>query len=148
MLFSRLIPLVGECSTQKRWCLWCVRITQHRGLVGCFFSSILRATNPRPSRINFGPLCSCSTLPPGAHDEWLGMKFYALALHGGACVSSRFLDRNCLSQLDVMWAALPALMLWAGESGLGLDSMLLRGKPHSCHIWEQDQFFLHFHPSY
>lgn len=85
-------------------------------------SSILRATNARPSECNFCPLCSCSIFPPGAHDEWLWMKYYALALYAGACVSSQFLDRNCFSQLDVMWAPLPgpSVLGWRAWRGFRL----------------------------
>ena len=62
LLFPRLLPYVGECSTQERWCVQFGKGTQHRDSGGCPFSSLPRATKPSLSSHNVVPLLA--VLPP------------------------------------------------------------------------------------
>ena len=68
-------------------------MTQHMDPGSCSFSSLPRATNPRPSSNVSSPLCP---LIAGAQHKWLQMKFYVLALWVALCISSHLslADRN------------------------------------------------------
>lgn len=108
MLFPKLMPSVGECSTQKRWYLWYRRVTQHRNPRGCSLNSLPNATNPSLSSYNSSPLHPLTARVQG---EWVIVRFCEQVL----CLL-------CLQQTTVSLQQAKSLLIFIAKCYVGAFS--------------------------